>query len=566
MGDDRNRRFVSPLIDALASLGVGHAVVTPGSRNSPLSFSLYGHQGIADHSMLDERSAAFMALGIATATRSPVILSCTSGTAAAEYVPAIVEADLSRVPLIVITADRPAALTGVGAPQASAQSGMYGSAVRWSHDMEVPPPGDLPDGYPEALAAHLWTEAMSVPPGPVHLNLRLREPLVPEGEPPLPGVTPSVEIGLVEPTGHAVRRVAEAIAGRSALLLAGPQTDPALPSAAAALAAAFDVPIVADPLSGLRAGRHDLSRVVASGDLLASARWIDSNPPDVVLRFGAIPTSKALWSWLAAHRETPQIVVDPAGWRDPTATASLMIRSEAAPTLAAVAEHGGESSPAGWVDSWMTADSVARQALGALLDTTGFPSEPDVARIVCEALPDRATLWTSSSMPVRDIDLCLPPTPRPIFLRANRGANGIDGFLSTGFGHALVAPGPTVMLAGDLTVIHDLTSIAAAVRLGIDATVVVVDNDGGGIFHLLPQADEDPGVFEKHFGTPQGIDLVAVATAMGAHASTAMDRSELIAAITEPGPGVRFVTVRTDRSSNAALHREIRSVARRSLA
>ena len=510
---------------------------------------------ITDLSMHDERSAGFLAIGIARVTGRPVVVTCTSGTAAAEYHPAVVEASASRVPMIVLTADRPAELADVGAPQTVDQVRLYGSATRWSHDLE-PPDASVGDRTITALGARLVTEATGPAPGPVHLNCRFREPLVPVGDPPAPTSVPEVHHAEPALGPDAARALRTVLAGRRVVVVCGPDDDPELPPAAAAAARSLDAPVLADPLSGLRAGPHDRSRILTTGDLLAAAGHLDRHPPDAVLRIGALPTSKPLWRWLEDHPEIPQVLVDPGGWRDPLASASLVVRSPAVAALGALAdaEGGGQA----WVESWRTADETARSAAEEILETSGHLSEPVVARTVSSVPPAGSHAWIASSMPIRDVDTFGVTRGDPLRYFGHRGANGIDGLLSAATGSAVVAPAaPTYALAGDLSTLHDLTAIAAAARLGADLTIVVVNNDGGGIFHYLPQIDH-PEVFERHFGTPHGLAFAPVARALGAEAATVDDADDLAARLRERPHGVTVLEVHTDRAEERDLHRRVR--------
>jgi 2-succinyl-5-enolpyruvyl-6-hydroxy-3-cyclohexene-1-carboxylate synthase len=551
---DRNASFSVTLVDALARLGVQHACVTPGSRNTPLSLAL-ADSAITDWSHHDERSSAFFALGIARTTGRPVVIVTTSGTAAAELHPALAEAIEGRVPLIAITADRPLRLRGVGAPQTIDQENLFGPSVKWAVDLETP--DDATAAIP--LAARLWREAASTPAGPVHLNLRFDEPLMPSGVvPPASGILPAADIAADPPPDlAAVAAAAARLTGRRGMIMAGPG-DGAAVTAAAALAAALGWPILADPLSGLRAGPHDLTRVLHASDALGWAGFLERSGVEAVVRFGAIPTSKPMAEWLAAHRDLPQVFIEPAGRRDPTATANPILRSEVAATLDALTAAMAAPAPADWLDRWRRADDAAAAAIAEVLAATPFPNEPAIARVVAEALPDPAVLWVASSMPVRDLDAVMLPTRRRIRVMANRGANGIDGFLSTAFGSASVSGVVTVALAGDLSVLHDIGALATAARLRVPATVVAVNNDGGGIFHLLPQAGHPH--FERHWGTPHGLDLARVAAVLGLESEVITDRDRLAQAVSVTPERPRLVEVRTDRAANAELHRQIRRV------
>lgn len=550
---DFNAPFATILVRSLARLGVRHACITPGSRNTPLSLAFAAEGDITDWSHHDERSSAFFALGIAATTGEPVAVVTTSGTAAAELLPAAVEAGASGVPLLLLTADRPSALFDVGAPQTVDQRDMYGRAVRWSHDLE-PWPGDAE--RVAALAARLVAEATGLPPGPVHLNLRFDEPLTPSGDQPDGDATPPAIVAAPpQILGDQAGAVAAMLAGRRGILVAGPNRAPDVAEAAAAFAEAAGWPIHADALSGLRSGPHDRSRVLQSGDPLAWAGFWEAAPPEVVLRFGAVPTSKPVWTWLEKHRHVPQVLIDPWGWHDPTASASTVVRADPAATLHLLAKAIEHPADPSWSERWQAADGAAATAITGAMAAHPFPSEPAIARTVGGGMPDGAVLWAASSMPVRDLDGFLAGNDRRLRVMANRGANGIDGTLSATLGSAAASGAPTYLLTGDLALLHDLTALAIASRLGIDLTIIVVDNDGGGIFHFLPQASHEH--FERHFGTPHGLDLVAAAQGLGVPAESIDTAERLAEAVAVPPNGPRLVHLRTDRHDNVEVHREI---------
>jgi 2-succinyl-5-enolpyruvyl-6-hydroxy-3-cyclohexene-1-carboxylate synthase len=300
--------------------------------------------------------------------------------------------------------------------------------------------------------------------------------------------------------------------------------------------------------------------VICGGDLLAGAGWLDRAAPEVVVRVGALPTSKAVWSWLEEHAEVPLAVIDPVAWSDPIGRVTLTVRGTPASVLRALVDAGPEPAPESWVAAWTAADAAVRDAAAAALGTFDFPTEPAVAATVARALPDGATLWAASSMPIRDVDLTFGCMSRAVRVAANRGANGIDGFLSSALGTA-AAGDHTVALAGDLSVVHDLGALASAARLWLPITIVALNNDGGGIFHFLPQAHGDAEIFERHFGTPHGLDLAAAARGLGVPAERIADRDALIAAVAERPDGPLFIEVVTDRAGNVAVHRAIRDAA-----
>ena len=550
---NRNYAFTTAFVDGLAAVGLCHVCITPGSRNSPLAFAFADHPGISDWIHLDERSAAFFALGLAATTRRPVAVVTTSGTAAAELHPAAVEARLARVPLLLLTADRPPELRDVGAPQAINQLNIFGTAAKWFHEVASADP--RLGGYPASLAARAWAAALDLPSGPVHLNFPFRNPLAPVvvagdiEEQPDPATPPNYVPGRLELDPTAVEEIARTVAGLRSLLVAGPLDRPGFPEALAALAARAGFPILADPLSQLRAGEHDRTLVITTGDPLSRVGRLDEDlRPEAVIRLGATPTSNALSTWLADHPEIPQIVVDDAGWRDPGASATTMVRCDPvsfARQLAGVIE----TAPSGWATAWLGADRAARAGLTSSLT---FPSEPAVVAALAEAIPDDTILYVGSSMPVRDVDAFFPSTDRRVRILSNRGANGIDGLISSGLG-ASANGRPVVILSGDLSLLHDLTALGTAARFELPVTVIVLNNNGGGIFHFLPQADF-PDHFERLLGTPHGTDFQAAADLFGIEHHQVEDDAVFKELVRTSTKRPRLIEVRTDRTANVAVH------------
>ena len=553
---DANVDFSRALAASLHALGLRDVCISPGSRNTPLTLAFAVHTGIQDWSHHDERSAGFFAIGLAKASGRPVALVCTSGTAAAEYHPAVVEAFQSRVPLLVLTADRPPELRDVGAPQAIDQVKAYGDHVKWSHTGA--PPDDTAVQTAPALAAHAWGEAVASPAGPVHLNLPFRDPLVPDTreEPSSPaGPTPSVHTGTAVAAPATVAKLDRILAARKTLFVVGSLAGGAGADQIDALAAALGAVVFADPQSGLRSGART-SAVIASADLLASAGALDTDPPDVVVRWGGVPTSKPVWRWLESHPDVIQVLIDAGGHHDPLATAHLVVRADAATTAEQIDTPGG---PDEWAEAWRHRDDAAEVAVAAALSTEAFPNDPAVARLVAAAAPPGATLFTGSSMPIRDVDTFAAHRDEPLTVIANRGANGIDGSISTTLGVA-AAGHPCVALIGDVAALHDVGALATMARLRLPLILVIAHNDGGGIFHLLPQADPsrvDPAVFERHIATPHGTDFVAVATALGLPARRVEDAAGLTAHVAT-GEGPLVLEVRTNRHDLAALRARLR--------
>ena len=538
------------LVDELARGGMEHACVSPGSRSTPLSLALWRHPHVSVHVHLDERSAAFFALGLSKATAGPVGIACTSGTAAAEFLPAVVEASMSRTRLVALTADRPPELRGVGANQTIDQPGIYGTYVSASIDAEVP--GDRPEeAYWRRLAAGALASASGPPPGPTHVNLPFREPLVP-GPVELPASPPA---GSRE---HAVRpepAEVERLRGELTVAVRGVFLAGSLrrtPRAVLELARRASWPLVAEPTSGLRIP----GALTAGQPLLADERFASSNVPEVVVQFGAAPTSRPALALVT--RAERLVVVDPDHLvADPHRTAAWTIRADPA----AVAEETLEGLPrrpeTAWLHDWLTADARARATIDAAMDGWNEPSEGRVARDVGAALADGSVLVVGSSMPVRDLDATMAPR-EGIEVLANRGASGIDGFVSTVLGVA-AAGRPTIALCGDLTLLHDAGALLWGARGGSDAIFVVLNNGGGTIFSFLPQRELPE--LEPLFTTPHGLDLSALATAAGAGHDLVTAADQVAPALERSAAlgGVRLVEVVVDPERNRARHAQMAS-------
>lgn len=550
--------FAATLVDEWVADGVTDAVVAPGSRSSPLALALAADARLRVHVVVDERSAGFFALGLGLASGRPPVLLTTSGTAAVEIHPAVVEAHQARVPLLACTADRPPELHHVGAPQTVEQAGLFGPAVRWAVEPGVADAAAA--GTWRSLAARAVAEAVAGPagPGPVHLNLAFREPLVGVSDPvaparPGPGAAHARWAAPAPPSPALVERLAGAARG---VIVAGAGAGDA--SAVQRAAAALGWPVLADPRSGCRLPTP--ATVAAADALLRVGAFVDRHRPDVVLRLGAPWASPAVARWLAGL-DAPQVLVDPHGvWLDPDRSATTVVAADPTLVCLALAAAAGPAEP-GWCQGWSRAEAAAQAAVDAALARHPEPTEPGVARALVAAVPDGTALVVSSSMPVRDVEWYARPRPG-VRVLANRGANGIDGVTSTALGVAAAWPGPTAALLGDLAFLHDSNGLLVprGTAAGVDCTLVVVDNDGGGIFSFLPQAAQLPAArFERLFATPHGVDLGALAAVHGlptTGVTAAADLAPAVSAALAAG-GVRLVHVRTDRAANVAVHAEL---------
>ena len=541
---DTQMEFAATLVDEWVRCGVSHAVICPGSRSTPMAVALMRHAGVDVHVRLDERSAAFTSLGIGLATGRPAVLLTTSGTAAAELHAAVVEADLARVPLVVCTADRPLELRDVGAPQTIDQQMIFGRSVRWFVDPGVADAASRSTW--RSLASRTVAEAVDGPggPGPVHVNLPFREPLVRtleigEVQPGRPDGAPWYQV-MVEPRVPTPAMVAQIVhAGRTGVrgvIVAGAGCGD--PDEVAAASAVLGWPVLADPRSGLR--RPGSTLIAAADGILRSDSFAASHRPELFLRLGAPWASKVVNSFLASSGSDgiPVVAVVAWGeWVDPDRSVTTMVSADPTAVCRAIVDgmrkaseadqgHPGRVHHTTWLDSWQAAESAAQAALGERL---GDPvtnrhgrstwkagwTEPALARRLFAALPGDVTLMVSSSMPIRDVEAYGAPRPDPPRVLANRGANGIDGVVSTALGVAL-ATGPTVALVGDLAFFHDVSALLRAVGSDAPCTVVVADNGGGGVFSFLPPATVlDAESFETLFGTPQAPDVGKVAAGFG---------------------------------------------------
>jgi 2-succinyl-5-enolpyruvyl-6-hydroxy-3-cyclohexene-1-carboxylate synthase len=554
------RRFALTLVDELARAGVTDACLAPGSRSAPLALALAEHPGVRVHVHLDERSASFFALGLAKRSGRPAVLLCTSGTAAANFHPAVLEADHARTPLLVLTADRPPELRGTGANQAADQLKLYGPAVRWFCEVGVPASDPAAGRYWRSLASRAWAEATGSPAGPVHLNLAFADPLV-ERDPaaPAPGRAGGAPWTAAPPGSPVaapgdVAALAEAVrAAPRGVLVAGWGAD-LDPGAADAFAAASGWPVLADPLSGARRGPAAVSTY---DGLLRAPRFAAAHRPDLAVRVGGAPTSKALTAWLDAS--VPQVLVDPAGgWLDPARTAALRLTADPSALLAATAARLAAGPSDRWLRSWLDAERLAREAIDGLLDEWAEPFEGRVARDLTGWVPEGGTLVVGSSMPVRDVDAFARARDGLRFV-ANRGLSGIDGFVATALGVAAAGEEPVAALCGDLSLLHDASSLLGAAGRPRGPVLVVVDNDGGGIFSFLPQAELPGELFEPLFGTPHGLDLAALAAAARVPCRVVEKAADLVPALDAAlaGGGTRLVLVRSERAANLARHRAL---------
>jgi 2-succinyl-5-enolpyruvyl-6-hydroxy-3-cyclohexene-1-carboxylate synthase len=576
---DLNVACARALVDELARGGMAHACLSPGSRSTALALALERHPAVQTHVHLDERSSAFFALGISKATGRPVGVATTSGTAAAELLPAVVEASQSRMPLVLLTADRPPRLRGTGANQTIDQAGLFGRYVREDLEPPLPATSEHPERWRDAGRSAIRAAA-GLPIGPVHVNCPFDEPLVPT-EPLASKDADRVHVrqkpwaDLVGPDD--VERAARALSGARGLVVAGGRSwddlQPVLD-----LAGSLAWPVVAEPTSLVRVRERSLA---AGQHLLGCAAWLDDHRPDVVLQVGAYPTSRATQRLVAA---APTLIVvdvhhlepDPDGrasWRlraQPEDLAKALLgrpfarddepilfahTGDVAPRVEELEARRIAPAPFGWRAEWQGADDRARATIDRTIDAWDQPFEGRVARDVAAAVPKGGVLVVGSSMPIRELDAFMAPRDG-LRVLANRGASGIDGFVSTALGVA-AAGAPTFAFCGDLTFLYDVGALIWNARRGLDLVLVVVNNGGGTIFGYLPQRDLPE--FDRLFRTPHGMDLGAICAAADVGHARIERADDLSTAVHEAASagGIHVVEVMIDADLDRARHGEV---------
>ncbi|MDU0314294.1 2-succinyl-5-enolpyruvyl-6-hydroxy-3-cyclohexene-1-carboxylic-acid synthase [Phycicoccus sp. M110.8] len=580
------------VVDELVRQGVRHVVLCPGSRSAPFAYAVLAAERagrLTMHVRVDERSAGFLAVGLAKLTRVPAVVVTTSGTAVANLHPAVLEAHHGVVPLVVLSADRPVELRGTGANQTTTQPGMFADAVHWSADLAAPQAAGADEAAAEAVA---WRRAAreavaaatgagvagtrtagalrGTEPGPVHLNVQLREPLVPTDEPAWPGplepladpadAAPAVEEA--SPTAAGARPSGQLAAvdrePARTLVVVGDLPEPGQLERAVRWATSHGWPVLAEPF-----GPHPRDGVLPHGHLvLADPDWLDAHAPERVVTVGRLTLSRPVSALLRRPGTRVEAVGTHAWVR---ARPSVAVVHPAA-VLDHLGDVGGASAETDWAREWRSAG----ERVAAALDGTGpaWPSGGAVARTVLEALPGGATLFLGSSNSVRDVDVAAGRhRGGPVTVAASRGLAGIDGCVSTASGLALAGAAPAYALMGDLTFLHDSNGLLVGpLERHPDLTVVVVNDDGGGIFTLLePGAPELARDFERVFGTPTGTDLAALCAAHGVRHVVAGDAAELAGLVAEEPAGTTVVEVRLDRSRHRDEGARLTALAREAL-
>ncbi|MEZ4417608.1 MAG: 2-succinyl-5-enolpyruvyl-6-hydroxy-3-cyclohexene-1-carboxylic-acid synthase [Gemmatimonadota bacterium] len=574
---NRNQLWAQVLVDELARAGVRHVCVAPGSRSTPLVLAAAARGDLHLHVHLDERSAGFFALGLAKASGVAAVVITTSGTAVANLLPAVVEASQSETPLLLVTADRPVVLRGADANQAIDQVRIFGGYARWFWECPEPRASERTLKHLRQVASRAVAASGQPEPGPVHLNVPFSKPLEPT---PVPGDVPDdvqerwplavqgrdggapyTRVRRARPAldQESLKALATAVSRSSrGLLVAGPASDDARSRAAAERAAAItDFPLLADPLSGARRASVLAPTVIGGYDLFLRSPAVRSAlSPDLIVRIGASPTSQPLLDWLESL-DVPHLVIDSGSrWKDHMAVATEVLRADPLEAMDALAGAlGGGWGHSGWNERWRRADQAAGAVLAQALAEEPF--EGRIAHDLAEALPEGATLFVSNSMPIRDVDAFVAPKARALRILGNRGASGIDGIVSTALGVAREAGGPCAALLGDLAFAHDMNGLLAAREQDLQLVLVVVHNDGGGIFHRLPIRTHEPE-FTRYFATPHGLDFRHAAALYDLPFSEVRaDAMGIAVQDALAAGGVRILQVRSDRDANDRRQRDV---------
>lgn len=547
------------LVETLARCGVTQAVLSPGSRSAPLAFALGRHPRIETVPVLDERSAAFFALGLAKKSRRPVALVCTSGTAGANFFPAVIEAHESGVPLLVLTADRPPELRDCTSGQTIDQQKLYGGYVEFYHELAVPEASEPLLRYLRQTVAHAWARAQT---GPVHLNCPFRDPLVPVEDATTRALAEKIDedffahLGPPPAIASAITAWQRPTTARGLIVAGpGPASDPAAQAAAIVkLAVDLGWPVLADALSPVRHHASGEAVVVTAYDaILRGARAARDLAPRQVICFGGWPTSKILRGWLEQAQVETLMVSPVAENRD-----ALHGRTRHLPLAAEnFTATGAAVADPGYAALWRRAETAARANLDGVLSATKELFEGKAAWLLAQHLPAGTPLFVASSMPVRDVEYFWPADDRRREVFFNRGANGIDGTLSTALGVAHGADRPAVLLTGDLALLHDTNGFLLGPKLRGSLTVVLINNRGGGIFEHLPVAQFEPP-FEEFFATPQEADFSKLCAAYGVAHVLVRDWkhfADLVSVL--PAGGLRVLEVRTDRRRDAAARKKL---------
>ena len=562
-------------VETLVRLGARYAVVSPGSRSTPLTLAFAEHPRLEAIPVLDERSAAFFALGLAQRTGLPTILVCTSGTAVANFFPALIEAHYNRVPLLVFTADRPPEMHQCSALQTIEQQNIFGKYPNASYQMALPSSDPSLLRYLRQTLVQAWEQSCFPKPGPVHLNFPFREPFLPERieniakikadfdmEVLLGNVQPPLAIRsrLSSQAQKELKRVMRST--QRGLIIVGPvrPDDPVhFVEAVAELATYSGWPVLADGLSPLRNyAKFNPSLVAHYDSILRNAEWASKYRPECVFSIGSLPISKPLHTWLQRNEPPTWVLNNGPDNCDAVHRRTVTVRV-AVEDLRFQFPSRTQKAPSRYCSAWLAADKQVNAAIRKKLKKCSYPFEGGIVGVLATTLPKSATVFAANSTPIRDIESLWAKNDRGITLFSNRGANGIDGTLSTALGVAHRGR-PTVLLTGDLALLHDSNGFLLNQYFTGSLTIILVNNHGGGIFETLPIKNLDPP-FEKFFATPQKLDFKQLALTHGIEMQRPKSWDTFIALIRKlPKTGIRLIEIETERKEEAQLRQELLTV------
>ncbi|WP_313894470.1 2-succinyl-5-enolpyruvyl-6-hydroxy-3-cyclohexene-1-carboxylic-acid synthase [Psychrobacillus sp.] len=547
--------YVNRFVETVKIAGVTDVVICPGSRSTPLAYAFAKSEDFKLYRQIDERSAAFFALGIAKAKKTPVVLLCTSGTAAANFFPAIVEAFYARVPLLVVTADRPHELREVGAPQTIDQVNLFGKHVKWTVDFPIPEDSEEGLAFIERHIHRAISTSRTLPMGPVHINVPFREPLLINMEKSSSATQMSLtEMGQLVPSEEFLTWYKKLLmAEEKGLLIVGDSIHST--EGFWEFAKSLQWPVLVDPLSNLRGSVPEeyMHLCIDQYDaILKNETFGKIAVADVVIRFGAQPVSKPLTLFLKASKPKVYVVVDESSiFRDSIHLVTHHVQVGAA-SLWSPLEQKNSST---YLEDWSKANDIATACIQTYIKEEN--DEGALAGLFFESLLDGVDLFASSSMPIRDVDTFFNKTTKDIQIYCNRGTNGIDGVVSTAFGVHAATSRPGYLLIGDLAFLHDVNGLIMSRFQKSDMTIVVMNNDGGGIFSYLPQSAET-NYFEHLFGTPTGLEFSHIAAMYDAQYDAIHTKKELQIALEQPKTkDVRIIEVFTNRQVNTETHRKL---------
>lgn len=556
--------YINSFIQGLIDGGVTQAVISPGSRSTPVSILLHQRSEIKTYIDVDERSAGFFAVGLSKASQKPVALVCTSGTAAANYLPAVSEAKQSNVPLVVVTTDRPHELRDNGAPQTMNQLNMYGSQVKQFVEMALPEGTEEMYQYAYVQGAKLSNLSYSLPQGPVHLNLPLREPLLPDLDLAVPKVkSVNTMTGKRCLSNAEIEKISQNWSGKKGTFVVGPSFDEEAVRQLVDLAEQLGWVILADPLANIRT--FGINSPTISPYYDTYLRYVKEDMmPDIIVRFGKLPVSKPLNQWLATFTGDYYLVESETEWLDASKMMTTLIVSDEVDFLSNMLETQLKRADESWLELFNKLDQIVVNSIKNQ-DITLF-SEGNITQVVYHTMQEKDQLFVSNSMPIRDLDTYLPVTKKRVTIYGNRGVNGIDGVTSTALG---VAANDTTrhtrLLIGDLSCFHDTTGLAMATKYQLPITIIVINNDGGGIFSMLSQKDLPTSLFDDLFATSTNVNFEAMANMVSLDYSSAESLIELESLLNDRPNYPRLIEVRTNREENAELRRAFQQQVRQTI-